>query len=165
MDIEEILIPAHPPFPNSSFPVLLYRDVFGKDSVSAERFEELFSRCGWSRQWRNGVYSKHHFHSTAHEALGFYAGEAELQLGGPTGPRLRVKAGDAVLLPAGTGHCNIHSSGDFACVGAYVAGAVVDLLQGNEGEYAGAEERAAAIPAAERDPVTGESLIWNKRTQ
>jgi uncharacterized protein YjlB len=164
MDIEELFISAHPPFPNNALPVLFYRDVFGNDKVSAERFEELFFRNGWPQQWRNGVYSFHHFHSTAHEALGFYAGEAELQLGGPCGPRMTVHSGDAVLLPAGTGHYNIRQSEDFACVGAYIAGSVVDLMRGNEVEYAAAAKRVASVPVMDADPVSGGSFNWKERT-
>ncbi|MDA3957088.1 hypothetical protein [Oceanispirochaeta sp.] len=165
MQVEEISIPAHPPFPNSACPVLLYKGVFGKNEVSAELFEELFASNNWPQQWRNGVYSFHHFHSTAHEVLGFYAGEAQLQLGGPSGPKLMVQAGDAVLLPAGTGHFNIRQSRDFYCVGAYVAGSTVDLLRGEEAEYAAAAERAASVPIKETDPVTGKRLIWKEQAQ
>jgi len=156
MRIEELYISAHPPFPNSIIPVLLYREVFVRDTVTPERFEDCFFGNGWTVQWRNGVYSFHHFHSTAHEVLGFYSGEARLQVGGPSGPELTVYAGDAVLLPAGTGHCNLRQSGDFACVGAYATGSEVDLLRGNDEQYEVAVRRAAAVPAIQKDPVTGQ---------
>lgn len=158
MKREALTIPQQPPFPNSSYPVLLYRGVFPEDEASPEGFERLFAANGWPQQWRNGVFTYHHFHSTAHEALGFYAGWAELQLGGPQGPTLTVRAGDAVLLPAGVGHFNIRQGGGFRCVGAYTDGAEVDLLRGDPAEFEAAAGRSAAVPIPEQDPTTGEEL-------
>lgn len=162
MKIEELTLAAQPPFPNSGYPVLLYRELLPVAEATPEAFEKLFAAHGWPRQWRNGVFTYHHFHSTAHETLGFYSGWAELQLGGPEGPTLTVRAGDAVLLPAGTGHFNIRQGGGFRCVGAYVSGAEVDLLTGDPAEYKAAAERAGSVPVPARDPATGASLgeLW-----
>ena len=160
MKIEELAISAAMPFPNSRHPVLLYQEVFAPKETSPEAFEKLFAANGWPQQWRNGVFTYHHFHSTAHEALGFYDGHAQLQVGGPAGPTLTVRAGDAVLLPAGTAHYNLSQSADFRCVGAYVAGAEVDLLRGQKAEYEAAGDRSRKVPVPAMDPVTGEKLPW-----
>lgn len=114
---------------------------------SAAAFERLFLRHGWSNSWRDGVYDWHHYHTTTHEVLGCYEGWAAVRFGGPQGEDHRLRAGDAVVIPAGLAHCRIEASGDFAVVGAYPGGAEPDLKRG-DGE-------ALDLPRPDADPVLG----------
>jgi uncharacterized protein YjlB len=75
-----------------------------KNLDPAAVFEELFESNGWGDSWRNGIYDYVHYHSRIHEVLGVARGEGKVQFGGHLGRTLKVKAGDAAILPAGTGH-------------------------------------------------------------
>jgi uncharacterized protein YjlB len=74
-----------------------------------------------------------------------------------------VAAGDALVLPAGTGHRRAQDEGGFTVVGAYPRGQErYDLLRGDSPEeVAAARERIAALPVPDEDPVGGPGIgLW-----
>lgn len=153
---QPLLLEANDWVPNNPrLPVLIYpKAIAVQGNDPAALFEKTFKANGWPPQWRYGVYDFHHYHTEGHEVLGIASGHARLMLGGPDGHVLEVSAGDVVLLPAGTGHCNLDSSDDFLVVGAYPPGQHADICR----EAPSAEQQASinTLPFPERDPVQGE---------
>jgi uncharacterized protein YjlB len=179
-------------FPNTgSLPLLLYRGAIEaggpapakvssaeaafEAAVPAEQsaealasvVEETFHRNGWGGSWRNGVYGVHHYHSTAHEALGVYAGIARVQLGGESGPVFEIRAGDVVVIPAGVAHKRVSSAADFGVVGAYPDGRRPDMCYGSGGERPRTEDNIRGVPIPRKDPVFGDEGplldLWQRR--
>src|SRR5262245_18343100 len=142
--------------PNNRLPLIAYEgaiDLARGDPAVA--FEKLFHGNGWGGSWRNGIYPFHHYHSTAHEVLGIARGEAEVRFGGEQGETLRVKAGDAVLIPAGVGHKRLSSSDSLLVIGAYPGGQWADLMREGAEDKAGIRARTRAVPLPKADPVAG----------
>jgi uncharacterized protein YjlB len=139
--------------PNSSLPVLAYHGV--DRARDAADCEELFAANDWLGSWRDGIFSFHHFHSTAHEVLGIVAGRATVMLGGPSGRAFEVEQGDVLVLPAGTGHCKQGSSGDLLVIGAYPDAMKWDIRRGDPAEHDEAVANIRAVPLPRADPVEG----------
>jgi uncharacterized protein YjlB len=144
-------IPNHPRWPLLVYPGAV--EIGGPDPAAA--FEQLFDRNHWPAAWRNGVFPFHHYHTTAHEALGIYAGEVTVQFGGDGGVTITARPGDVVVLPAGTGHKKLSARGALGVVGAYPAGQHADTCTPLVKSARRAAAAVARVPLPECDPVFG----------
>jgi uncharacterized protein YjlB len=155
-------------FPNSRLPLVVLQRAF-PPAAGARAIETAFHANGWGDGWRDGIYPYHHYHSTAHEVLGVYAGKATVQLGGPQGITLEIGPGDVIAIPAGLAHKNLGQTRDFAVVGVYPEGQRWDMNYGKPGERPGADERIARVPLPARDPVHGTGgpllALWGAASQ
>lgn len=143
--------------PNSKYPVVVYHEVLDSEGDAAADFlERRFAENGWCNSFRWRVYDFHHYHTNTHEVLGVYAGNALLQLGGPKGEKLHVRAGDVLVLPAGTGHISLSHSDDFAVVGAYPDGIEPDLIRLADVRPEVVREKVDAVVVPAHDPLYGD---------
>ena len=145
-------VPNHP-----RWPMIVYAQAIAPETLATSEyaFEELFERNGWPAAWRNGIYPFTHYHSKTHEVLGIAKGEATVQFGGKTGKILTARAGDALLLPAGTGHKRISSSSDLFVIGPYPPGSKYDLMRSGESDKAAIRARIDKVVKPDKDPVSG----------
>jgi uncharacterized protein YjlB len=141
---------------NATLPLIVYPGALPQAQSSASHFEELFERNQWGGAWVGGVFSYHHYHSTAHEVLGVASGSATIQFGGAQGEFVQVQAGDVVVIPAGVGHCKHESSTGFRIVGAYPAGQNWDLCTGKPEERPQVLQNIRQVPLPQADPVYGQ---------
>jgi uncharacterized protein YjlB len=142
---------------NPRLPLVVYRGALDTGPGAAVACETLFAGNGWSGGWRGGVYPYHHYHSTAHEALGIVAGSARVRLGGESGTVVDLEAGDAVVIPAGVAHKGEAASPDLLIVGAYPDGRGPDMQVPGKGDRERALANIAAVPPPATDPVCGAS--------
>ena len=159
VEADTVLLTDNGSIPNNPRLALLhYKQAVDLPDVGApELFEELFTANGWPAVWRNGIYAFHHYHSTAHEALGIYAGSATALLGGAGGVEVTVTAGDVVIIPAGVGHKCLSKSDDLAIVGAYPLNTGPDLMKGEPQERPTCIESIATVAIPAQDPLYGKS--------
>ena len=155
--IETFLLQDDGRIPNNpTLPLLVYTGALQLPvKGSALVCERVFGANGWGNGWRNGIYTFHHYHSTAHEVLALACGTARVQFGGENGPVIDVQPGDVVVIPAGVGHKNLGSSFDLLVVGAYPPGPSWDLCRGTPEERPWALENIARVPLPAADPIFG----------
>jgi uncharacterized protein YjlB len=152
--VRSIVLQDDGTYPNNPRPLLLYLRSVPSDPAAIER---VFTANQWPSAWRNGVYSYHHYHSTAHEALGVYSGSATILFGGPEGTTVTIRAGEVAVIPAGVAHKCLEAGRDFRIVGAYPQGQRWDMCYGKPGERPAADKNIAAVPDPQVDPVQGET--------
>jgi uncharacterized protein YjlB len=140
---------------NPSCPLLVYPAHADSGEVDlASYFERLFSSHCWSGAWRNGIFAMHHWHNTAHEVLGIYAGRASVQFGGESGPVIEAETGDVIIVPAGVAHKRLSRSDPLGVVGAYADGRHPDICT-PESEGMDLGSIIASVPLPVCDPVYG----------
>lgn len=145
-------------FPNNErLPLLIYQGALDLENQinPASAIENLLHSNQWGGAWRNGIYPYHHYHSTAHEVLCVYQGEAKVQLGGEEGVIQAIVPGDVIIIPAGVAHKNLSASGDFRVVGAYPFGQNWDMNYGKLEERPQADENIVSVPLPQADPIFG----------
>jgi len=153
------LIPESGGFPNhGKLPLILLQGALKLPRTGgAAVIEELYATNGWGNSWRNGIYTVHHYHATAHEAIGVYGGSITAQFGGPDGPVLSARRGDIILIPAGVSHKNLKCSLDFRVVGGYPRGQYPDMQYGKPGERPGTDQMIARVALPKADPIFGKA--------
>ncbi len=140
---------------NPDLPVMLVRGALPQ--CSAGEICQHFETCGWTGTWTFVVFDYHHYHHDAHEALCVASGWADIVLGGPkVGQPFRLNPGDLVVLPAGTGHCQVDSSSDFSICGCYPPGQTnYTIVRAQDGALARHAADIAEVPLPVTDPVFG----------
>ena len=141
---------------NPKFPLLVYRNVlsFSKAFDPGTAIDALFETNGWTRSWRDTIYDFVHYHSQIHEVLGVARGTAKVECGGIKGRVFHLKAGDIIVLPAGTGHRLIEASRNFLVVGAYPKDGTYDECTDTR-DRSGAIKRIVKVRRPAKDPIYG----------
>ena len=151
--------------PNTRLATLVFRSSgvdpgLDREGV-ASRFEQIFAASAWRPSWRGGVYDYHHYHSNAHEAFGVLSGRGQLRLGGAQGIDIELKVGDALVLPAGTGHCSRWASDDLLLLAAYPKDHLeLDLIRADPQAHDAAVARIAQVSRPPCDPLGGDLTKW-----
>jgi uncharacterized protein YjlB len=142
---------------NPSLPLLFYPHAFDLEHAvnPAARIEAVIRSNGWGRLWRNGIYPFPHYHPRVHEALVVARGNVSVRFGGENGEVFDIKPGDAVVLPAGTGHQCMEASNDLVVVGAYPSEGTYDLCVGTRAEYERALVKIPGVRRPDTDPFFG----------
>jgi uncharacterized protein YjlB len=142
---------------NPQLALIVYRGVLETGADAAASCMALFERNGWTGAWKNGVYSHHHYHSSAHEVLGIAAGWVRARLGGEAGRTVELRAGDVIVIPAGVAHKNEGATADLVVVGAYPREQSPDICRPDATDLVSAGQRINAVPLPAGDPVLGPS--------
>lgn len=141
---------------NAELPLLIYPKALSEGEANISKIRDLLNSHGWSNSWVNGIYSYHHYHSTTHEVLAVLSGSTDVKMGGEQGEEISISTGDVTVIPAGVGHCNVESSGEFRVIGAYPDGRSYDLCIGKADERPEVLQNIREVPLPDFDPISGE---------
>jgi uncharacterized protein YjlB len=154
---------------NRDLPLIVYRGAIRLPASldPAAVMEDVFESNGWGDTWRDVIYTFIHYHSRIHEVLGIARGRARVQFGGSRGRKLALKAGDVVIIPAGTGHQSLSASKDFLVVGAYPPFGTYDERRPVAADHERAMKTIPKVRRPQKDPVYGAKgpllKLWKKR--
>jgi uncharacterized protein YjlB len=145
-------VPNHP-----RWAFVLYRGAISRPRSldPAGVWEALFESNRWGNTWRGQIYDYLHYHSRIHEVLGIARGSATVRIGGNKGRTLKVKAGDVMIIPAGTGHQSLKASSTFMAVGAYPPRGTYDECAPTKADHDRARKTAPKVARPPTDPVFG----------
>ena len=153
-DVKTLIFEPGEDVPNNpELPVLILKGVMA--GLDAGPIRDRMEANGWGGTWTWTVFDYHHYHPNAHEALAVATGDAELLLGGPNGECVTVRAGDCLILPAGTGHKLQRSSDDFRVCGAYPPGQEDFETRRAEDGIGDSRDRIARVALPRTDPTEG----------
>ncbi|MEO5684893.1 MAG: hypothetical protein ABIQ88_19780 [Chitinophagaceae bacterium] len=156
------ILPDSGQFPNSHLPVLYYPDVLPLPSLfAAAGIKSLFTRNGWTNNWKGGIYTYSHYHSNTHEAMGIISGSTIIRLGGDTGICLEINKGDLLIIPAGVAHKNEGRQDDIVCIAGYPEGKYFDINTGQPGERPDNDITIEAVPIPSNGPLGLETEIFS----
>ncbi|MEY8292989.1 cupin domain-containing protein [Carnobacteriaceae bacterium 52-44] len=157
--VEPIYLSENEPYPNNTLPVLYFENVLASalgDDYTGDDVLQLFTNNGYTGGWKGGIKDRHHFHSTAHEALACTEGELRVQFGGQNGEILTIRKGDVMLLPAGTAHKKLDATEKHEIIGAYpLNDSDYDFQYGDASDYEAIKESIQNVNIPDTDPVTG----------
>jgi len=162
---QEYFVSKNGYFPGSKFPVLHYEQALDLPAFFPGKFvRSLFQKHNWSNNWRNGIYTFHHYHSNTHEAMAVIKGQAMILLGGMHGRNVLLKKGDVIVIPAGVAHMNLGNEKDIVCIGGYPSGKDYDMNYGKANEHPLVDKNIRQLPLPEMGPLYGLSdpliAIW-----
>lgn len=152
------IIKANGNFPNNAkLPLIIYKQALILNDTTPKKVQHFLRRNGWKKTWLNGIYDYHHFHSNTHEALVIYSGKCIVQVGGPKGKKVTIKAGDVIIFPAGVAHKNIQSSVNFKSIGCYPFAIDYDMHVGKLNERSQVIKNIRKVKHPKTDPIYGKS--------
>jgi uncharacterized protein YjlB len=144
--------------PNSSMPVLKYKYAFSAGHITRQLLEKLVQGHDWYVDWveKDAVYRYTHYH-TVHEVLVIMNGDAEIQIGGTNGEKIKVTDGDILAIPAGVAHKRLSGGKNFSVAGLYMMGQTWDLLRQTPRNYREACLKLSEVMLPDTDPFYGEN--------